>query len=210
MKLHFSSVLATLALLPSLVLTQEHRQLDGHETIYEVGNVRTESMHLLTMEESQEIGLSGTGPFVLISELLYQGIKAMDLANGNVTQLVPSQLTFARSGLGIQYANGMILVAGGGPRSGVKAAIYAFDGTTGELMASCTASDGFFLNDLVVRDDRVYVTDGYVNKLFYTSLADLGSQPECILDAYETSADLFVGDAATEVLRTNGRLKSTV
>jgi hypothetical protein len=169
-----------------------HQRFLEDATLIELGNARPEGIHLLMAEEATEMGLGGDGPVALVTEILYGGVKAVHLDSGLVTQVVPSANDFSRRGLGLNYAEGLIIVAGGGKAGGAPSpALHVFAGDTGELVMSCDVlEEDSLLNDIAIFNDRVFITDSVLNKLWFIAFADLTSS-NCSFGHYELDEALF-------------------
>jgi streptogramin lyase len=96
---------------------------------------------------------AGPGTTVFVGSLSASGIWRGDVRTGQGAVIPGTEGTF---GVGTEYeADANRLWVAGGPTGQVK----VFDATSGELLQTYTFSPAGFLNDLVVTDDAVYVTD---------------------------------------------------
>lgn len=103
---------------------------------------------------------AGPGTTVYVGSLVDGAIWQADLRTGEGSILVegvPGTLA-----VGTEYeADANRLWVAGGPTGQVR----AYDAATGDLLATYTFSPAGFLNDLVVTDDAVYVTDSGIQQL---------------------------------------------
>ena len=88
----------------------------------------------------EAIGQEEGQTYALVSELFYGGINSVNLATGDVAQVVPSAGFKERGTLGMWYDSdtGIIFAAGGGAYFGTPAKMYAFDALTGDVVADCS------------------------------------------------------------------------
>jgi sugar lactone lactonase YvrE len=114
---------------------------------------------------------AGPGTTVFVGSLAAQGIYMADVRTGEGSVLEGTEGTF---GVGVEYdaAANRVWVAGG-PTGQVK----VFDASSGELLETYTFSPAGFLNDLVVTDDAVYVTDSFFGWLDVIPLGPDGALP---------------------------------
>ena len=68
----------------------------------DLGNIRPEGI------------ATGPGSLIYTSELIYGGIKSVDVVTGEVKQVVESFGAFQRAAVGLWYQDGVIFAAGGG------------------------------------------------------------------------------------------------
>ena len=80
-----------------------------------------------------------------------------DIRDDGVTRLVDNDAPAAAVGMSYDDRSGLLWVAGGGPLSRGEGTITAYDGA--EPVFSYDVENAGFLNDVVVTDDAVYVTD---------------------------------------------------
>ena len=98
---------------------------------------------------------AGAGTTVYVGSLAGRGVWQADVRTGEGSVLAGTEGTV---GVGTEYeadAN-RLWVAGGG-----TGLVTVFDASTGELLETYSFSPAGFLNDLVVTDDAVYVTDSF-------------------------------------------------
>ena len=96
---------------------------------------------------------AGPGTTVFVGSLSASGIWRGDVRSGQGAVIPGTEGTF---GVGTEYeADANRLWVAGGPTGQVK----VLDATSGELLQTYTFSPAGFLNDLVVTDTAVYVTD---------------------------------------------------
>jgi streptogramin lyase len=96
---------------------------------------------------------AGPGTTVFVGSLSAGGIWRGDVRTGQGAVIPGTQGTL---GVGTEYeaAANRLWVAGGG-----SGQVHVFDASSGALLQTYTFSPAGFLNDLVVTDDAVYVTD---------------------------------------------------
>ena len=98
---------------------------------------------------------AGPGTTVFVGSLSASGIYQADVRTGEGSVLEGTEGTF---GVGTEYeADADRLWVAGGPTGQVN----VFDASSGELLETYSFSPAGFLNDLVVTDDAVYVTDSF-------------------------------------------------
>lgn len=96
-------------------------------------------------------------------------IYAADVRTGDGSVIVPGEQ--GRAAVGMQYddRSGLLWVAGGGPRAGRgTGTVTAYDGA--DRVFDVTVPEAGFLNDLVVTDEAVYVTDSFKAELVVVPL----------------------------------------
>lgn len=102
-------------------------------------------------------------------------IYSADVATGERTQVVPGEMGRAAVGMFFDPRSGLLWVAGGGPLAMTgKGTVTAYDGS--EQVYDELVPDAGFLNDLVVTDDAVWVTDSGRASLVRIGL-DASGQP---------------------------------
>ena len=96
---------------------------------------------------------AGPGTTVFVGSLTAGGIWRGDVRTGQGAVIPGTEGTL---GVGTEYeaAANRLWVAGGG-----SGQVHVFDASSGELLQTYTFSPAGFLNDLVVTDNAVYVTD---------------------------------------------------
>ena len=113
----------------------------------------------------------GPGTTAFVGSLSGAGIARVNVRTGAVDALEPSAGSVT---VGLDYEDDAGRVwAAGGPTGEVR----AYDGATGELLATYTFGPGF-LNDVVVTDTAVYVTNSNVQELEVIPLPADGSLPD--------------------------------
>lgn len=116
---------------------------------------------------------AGPGSIMYTSEIYFGGVKTVDVVTGEVTQLVPSAGIFQRFSLGLWYAQETIFVAGGGTVVGVPPSLHVYSANDGTEIVTCNPAEGGFLNDLIVDNGFLYVTDSITPNVFAYKVADL-------------------------------------
>jgi sugar lactone lactonase YvrE len=130
-------------------------------------------------------------PYVYTSEVLFGGIKKVNLETGEYEQIVKPYGYFERAALGLAYYKGAIFAAGAGPQLGIPGLLYVYDSVTGEEIAACApAGNSFFLNDVTVYKGKAYVTDSGINSISVVD-ADAALKGECIVSSIELPEALF-------------------
>ena len=98
---------------------------------------------------------AGAGNTIYVGSLAGGGVWAGDVRTGTGDVLVPA---WGGAAVGIDYeADANRLWVAGGPTGTVR----VYDASSGDLLEHYTFSPAGFLNDLVVTDDAVYVTDSF-------------------------------------------------
>jgi len=111
---------------------------------------------------------NGPGSTLLVGQILSGKVLSIDAITGETTEVVGEQT--GRQAWGLWYYKDSIFVAGGGPAYGDGTAeLYAYNATSGELLASCapvsTGSFGSFVNDVTVVGSQAFATDSFNGKL---------------------------------------------
>jgi hypothetical protein len=89
-------------------------------------------------------------------------IYRADLSDGTGRVVVPGRDGYAAVGMQYDPSSDLLWVAGGGPRAGRGlGTVTAYDGTSYERVYERVVPNAGFLNDLVVTEDAVYVTDSF-------------------------------------------------
>ena len=115
---------------------------------------------------------AGPGTTVFVGSLSASGVWRGDVRTGQGAVIPGTQGTF---GVGTEYeADANRLWIAGGPTGQVK----VLDASTGALLQTYTFAPAGFLNDLVVTDDAVYVTDSSFAWLDVIPLGSDGSLPD--------------------------------
>jgi DNA-binding beta-propeller fold protein YncE len=115
---------------------------------------------------------AGDGTTIYVGSLAGGGVWAGDVRTGLGDILVPA---WGGAATGVEYdAEGNRLWVAGGPTGTVR----VYDASTGALLRHYTFSPAGFLNDLVVTDDAVYVTDSFNAWLDVIPLGPNGELPE--------------------------------
>ena len=159
-------------------------------TPIDLGNKRPEGVHALSDRDVQELGLDPTESYIIVSELLYGGVRLVNVDTGIVTQLVPSANASERFGLGLAYVPTveLVVMAGGGPFIGAPpASVNVFNATTGDLVATCVDEAGGLMNDVAVVDDLAFVTNSFVNNIWQINITEVAQEGVCNV----TTIDLF-------------------
>lgn len=157
-----------------------------------LGNIRPEGV------------TEGPGSTVFVSELLFGGVRKVDLETGEVEQVVESPGFATRGSNGLWYSHGAIWVAGTGPGSGfpLDAAVYVYDANSGEEIAACTFEGGGFVNDVVVAGDTLFATDSTLPAI-YTLNVDAALNGECLTGTIDLPPDVFTSTGFGE-FKANG------
>ncbi len=98
---------------------------------------------------------AGPGTTIYVGSLAGGGVWAGDVRTGNGDVLVPA---WGGAATGVEYeADANRLWVAGGPTGTVR----VYDASSGDLLRAYSFAPAGFLNDLVVTDDAVYVTDSF-------------------------------------------------
>jgi sugar lactone lactonase YvrE len=103
---------------------------------------------------------AGRGTTLYVGSLVDGAIWQGDARTGDHSILVRGSAGSVAVGLEYEADANRLWVAGG-----ATGEVRAYDATSGELLATYTFSPAGFLNDLVVTDDAVYVTDSNIQQL---------------------------------------------
>lgn len=112
---------------------------------------------------------SGPGQTFYVGSLADGRIVTGDLRTGEQSVLLPGAGGRQIRGLYYDTASGLVWAVG---NVGAEAHVWAVDGATGEVVADIVVEGAVFLNDLVVADRTVWVTDSRVDRL---TVIDLGA-----------------------------------
>jgi streptogramin lyase len=112
----------------------------------------------------------GRGSTFYAGSLATGAVIRGDLRTGEIETLVPSA---GGPAVGIEVDGMNRVWVAGGPSGEVR----VYDGTTGELLALYGGATGF-LNDLVVTNDAVYVTNSFAPTLVVVPLGPGGTLPD--------------------------------
>lgn len=109
---------------------------------------------------------SGPGTTYYVGSLADGRIVTGDLLTGSVETLLPGAPGRALRGLFHDDHCGMVWAVGGVTADGVTVGhVWCVDASTGAVMHDVVVPGAGFLNDLVVTEDRVWVTDSRVDRL---------------------------------------------
>jgi len=115
---------------------------------------------------------AGTGTTAYVGSLADGAIVSVNVRTGSVDPFAAGAT--GRVTAGLDYEDGAHrLWAAGGPTGEVR----AYDTRTGEILETYSVTAGF-LNDVVVTEDAVYVTDSLLPQLIVIPLPDDGSLPD--------------------------------
>jgi hypothetical protein len=115
---------------------------------------------------------SGPGTRYYVGSLADGRIVAGDLLDGSQSVLLPGAPGRQLRGLFLDDRSGLVWAAG---NVGAEARVWAVDGATGGLAAEVVVPGAVFLNDLVVTDGLVWVTDSQVDRLTAIPVTSDGS-----------------------------------
>ena len=105
---------------------------------------------------------SGPGTTYYVGSLADGRIVTGDLLAGTVATLLPGAAGRQLRGLFFDDRSGLVWAAG---NVGSEGHVWAVSGTDGTVLADVVVPGAGFLNDLVVTDDTVWVTDSRVDRL---------------------------------------------
>ena len=120
---------------------------------------------------------SGPGTTFYVGSLADGRIVRGDLLTASVSVLLPGAAGRQIRGLYRDARSGLVWAAGniGTPDTvGSEARVWAVDGASGAVVENVLVPDALFLNDLVVTDDAVWVTDSRVDRLTWIALTAAG------------------------------------
>ena len=120
---------------------------------------------------------AGAGTTVYVGSMAGGGVWAADVRTGEGFQLVPHWQIGAVTGVatGVEYEHGANRLWVAGASTGT---VRVYDASTGALLKHYDFSPFGFINDLVVTDDAVYVTDSRNPWLDVIPLGEDGSLPD--------------------------------
>lgn len=162
--------------------------------VFSIGNIRPEGI------------TAGDGSELFFTNLLFGGVRRLDLSTNEITEVVPNVGYFDLPALGIAYDDGFLFVAGAGP--GItdnlnQTIAYVYNAESGDHVVACTA-DGNLWNDITIYDGTAYITDSRLN-LLYTLDVNAAKQGECEVGAIDLPAAFFL--AQGDAFLANGTLK---
>jgi len=176
--------------------------------VHDIGNIRPEGIHALSATDALELGLEEKSSYVLVTEIMNGGVNLFDTETLEYTNIIPSAGFQVRSGLGVYYAFGHIIVCSLGPLiPGNPFEIYIYDpAKPDEPIATCTDPDveaGSF-NDLDIVGESAYVTDSAYNRLWSFNVPAAIEAKGCDDLSFVTlDEEVFNGNDETPV-RSNG------
>jgi hypothetical protein len=154
---------------------------------YSLGNRRPEGI------------TAGTDSIVFVSELLFGGVKSVNVTSGAVDQIVPSYGYMERPAAGLWSYKDSIVVTGLGPMFGVDARLYVHSTKTGELLASCLPDiGGGLLSDVTVMDGIAYATDSRINQIVAMDMED-AIAGKCSVSTIILPSNEFYGEDDGEI-----------
>ena len=167
--------------------------VDGDGHVFSLRNVRPEGVHIV---DGAEIGFS-EGPYALVSEWAYGGIRAVNLETKDYSQIIDSVGFGERGSFGLWYSMGAILMCSGGfpdvPNQVEPEALYFFDPITGEKLAACSPEhEAGLLNDVTVLDGKAYMTDTSNNYITVVDVAAAVNEGACNVSSIELPPDTFL------------------
>ena len=182
------------------------RDLQLADVVYDLGNIRPEGIRVLSRTEADVLNL-GDGSFALVSELLFGGVKAVNLETGEITQVLPSAEFEDRIGSAVAFASGYILLLGSGNLDDGKETLRIFDGALGILVATCIIEEsGSFLIDVETVGTTAYISDAKKNILWSVDLTQV-SFDVCNMVAEVVLPDAFL-PASTDDFGGGGAFKN--
>ncbi len=133
---------------------------------------------------------SGPGTRYYVGSLADGRIVAGDLLGGSQSVLLPGADGRQVRGLFFDERSGLVWAAGNVAAEG---RVWAVDGATGGLAADIVVPGAVFLNDLVVTDDIVWVTDSQVDRLTALVVGSDGSPTDAAPSFLPLSGDWPTG-----------------
>ena len=174
---------------------------DSAGEVISLGNIRPEGI------------TTGEGSNVYVTNILYGGVRKVDVMTNETTEIVPNVGYFERVVLGLQYDDGYLFVCGSGPAFGANESIvYVFDAENGEEVAACTSIDtpGQLWNDITILDGTGYITDSRLSVL-YTLDVEAAKDGECVVGTIDLPEQFFLSvDSANMANGTSTQLRPTV
>jgi sugar lactone lactonase YvrE len=116
---------------------------------------------------------AGPGTTVYVGSLANGGVLQADVRTGTTSPLVTGTPNHPAVGVEYEADANRLWVAGGGTGE-----VRVYDASSGAPLATYTFSPAVFLNDLVVTDDAVYVTDSGIQQLDVIPLGPADSLPD--------------------------------
>lgn len=171
------------------------------------GKPDTRPIELISLGNKRPEGIAkGPGDYMFVTEMLYGGVKKVNVLTGEVEQVVPSYGFLERGASGVTYYENALFVAGGGSPIGTPVMLYVYNAETGEEIASCApvGNEYHMLTDVTIVGDSVYVTDSRLNKLMVVNVK-AAMDGDCVVEYVETPAEYFVAATPAEAPRANGK-----
>lgn len=97
-----------LILLGCFQIGQVRGQDNSSATLYSLGNLRPEGIHALPLDANAVLGLPEGDHHVLVSDLSWGSIRAVNVDTGELTEIVESVGWGVRAALGLWYDSGAI------------------------------------------------------------------------------------------------------
>ena len=125
---------------------------------------------LISLGHIRPAGITqGEGSTLYVTNVLFGGVRKVDVTNGTVTEVVPNGAHLDRTAVAIAYHNGALFVAGGTGSAtlGSVGAVYVYDAATGRELVSCSPGSvaASFLNGIAIVGAVAYATDPQRNRL---------------------------------------------
>jgi hypothetical protein len=154
--------------------------------------IKDTPMETISLGNKRPEGITrGPGDTMFVSEMLYGGIKKVNVLTGEIEQVVPSYGYKERGAYGVIQHGDALFVAGGGIPDGTPTKLYVYDADTGEEIVSCDpAWYAFLLNDVAILGKKAYVTDSYYNTLMVVDVAK-ALEGKCDVSSLRTPGDIF-------------------
>lgn len=160
------------------------------------------SLPLVNRPEGVAQGSMGS---IYVSQVLTGGISEVYPESGAEKVRVNGQE--GRRALGIETYKNAIVVAGGGSALGIDGpALFAYDRTTGEELASCAPSTAVFINDVAIIGKYAYFTCSAAPLVIKVNAERL-LNGECEMESIpipEQFADDFTGNPDEGMIAANG------
>lgn len=178
-----ASVVASTSALANPASAEPRRAVPAPETVQLPDGIRPEGI------------TSGPGTRFYVGSLADGRIVAGDLLAATSTTLLAGATGRALRGLFWDARTNLVWAAG---NVGAVAHVWAVDGSTGAVVQDTVVPGGVFLNDLVVTDDTVWVTDSRIvpDRLTAIALTSSGAPTGAAPTFVALSGDWPAGDGA--------------
>lgn len=167
---------------------------------------RDQVMETISLGNKRPEGITrGPDNYMYVTEMLFGGVKKVNVLTGEVEQVVPSYGFRERGAYGIVQYENALFVAGGGVSDGTPLMVYVYDAEKGKEIAACApeGDDWYLLNGIAILGDYVFVTDSFCNKLLVMDIA-AALKGTCNVFSIRTPSEYFLADPPESFPRANG------